>query len=74
MIAGPIVVVLALIGLVAIFVWMVDWASGGGQPRRGALDILDERFANGEIDRAEYEGKRNLIRRTGPDRRLTLGR
>jgi len=42
---------LALIGLV----WMVDRASGGSQSRRSALDILDERFARGEIDRTEYE-------------------
>jgi Short C-terminal domain len=62
MIAGPIIALLALIGLVAIFVWIVDWASGGGERRRSALDILDERFAKGEIDRAEYEEKRKLIR------------
>ncbi len=41
---------------------IVDWASGGGERRRSALDILDERFAKGEIDRAEYEEKRKLIR------------
>jgi len=61
-VAGPIFGMLALIGLVAIFVWMVDWVSGGGQRRRSALDILDERFARGEIDRTEYEEKRKLIR------------
>jgi putative membrane protein len=61
MIAGPIIAVLALIGLVAIFVWMVDWAAGGRGRRRSALDILDERFARGEIDRTEYEEKRKII-------------
>jgi putative membrane protein len=59
---GPIFAMLALISLVAIFVWMVDRASGGGQLRRSALDILGERFARGEIDRTEYEEKRKLIR------------
>jgi len=51
MIAASIFTMLGLIGLV----WMVDRASGGKQPRRTALDILDERFAKGEIDRTEYE-------------------
>jgi VanZ family protein len=48
---GPVFAMLALIGLV----WMVDRAFGGSQPRRSALEILDERFAKGEIDRTEYE-------------------
>ncbi len=30
-------------------------------PQRTALDILNERFASGEIGRAEYEEKRRLI-------------
>ena len=38
----------------------------GGRHRhrgRGALDVLDERFARGEIDRAEYEERRKLLSR-----------
>ncbi len=61
MIVGPIFALLALIGLVAIFVWMVQWASGGGERRRTALEILDERFARGEIDKSDYEEMRTLI-------------
>jgi len=75
MIIGPIFVVLAIIGMMAIFVWLVRWATRGypfyggfvrgGAPGRGraALDILDERFARGEIDKAEFEEKRKLLGR-----------
>ena len=33
----------------------------GGPMRRPALDILDERFAKGEIEKAEFEEKRKLL-------------
>jgi putative membrane protein len=33
----------------------------GDFPQRTALDVLNERFAKGEIDKAEYEEKRRLI-------------
>ena len=83
MIFGPIFVLLAIIGIMTIFVWLVRWATHGypfhghgfhhfhggcpwcggpGRPR-AALDILDERFARGEIDKAEFEEKRKLLGR-----------
>jgi putative membrane protein len=69
-IVGLILVLLAGIGAAAIFVWLVRWATRGYPfydqgVRRGhvALDVLDERFAKGEIDKAEYEEKRKLIAR-----------
>jgi putative membrane protein len=41
------------------------WQGGTHGPSfgrsRAALDILDERFARGEINQAEYEEKRRLI-------------
>jgi putative membrane protein len=81
MIVGPIFVLLAIIGVMVIFVWLVRWATRGypfhghgfhhlhggcplcGGPGRGrvALDILGERFARGEIDKAEFEEKRKLL-------------
>jgi putative membrane protein len=30
-------------------------------PHRTALDVLNERFARGEIDKVEYQEKRRLI-------------
>jgi putative membrane protein len=62
MIAGPLIALLALIGgVLAIIVWLVRWANDCRR-RHTALDLLNERLARGEIDRAEYEEKRKLIR------------
>ena len=68
MIVGPIFVLLAIIGIMAIFVWLVRWATHGypfrgGGPGHAALDILEERFAKGEIDKAEFEERRKLLGR-----------
>ncbi len=57
-IVGSIFTLLLYIGIAAIFIRMADWASGGGEiSRRSELGTLDQRLANGEIDRAEYEAK-----------------
>jgi putative membrane protein len=73
MIVGPIVVLLAIIGIMVIFVWLVRWAVHGypfyghglhhGDRSRAALDIIEERFARGEIDKTEFEEKRKLLGR-----------
>ena len=73
-IACTIFTVLAIIGLMAIFVWLVRWAVHGFpfyrqgfhhllHGRSTALDILEERFARGEVDKAEFEDKRKTIGR-----------
>ena len=73
-IGGPIFALLALIGIISIFVWLVRWAVHGFPfhrhgfhhflyGRSTALDILEERFARGEIDKAEFEDKRRTIGR-----------
>jgi putative membrane protein len=83
MIVGPIFMVLAIIGIMAIFVWLVRWATrgypfyghglhhfhggcpccGGHGHGRTALGILEERFARGDIDKAEFEEKHKLLGR-----------
>jgi putative membrane protein len=60
MIGGPFIFLFALIGVIAIVVWVAQWA-GDSRRSRTALDILNERFAKGEIDQTEYEQKRQLI-------------
>ncbi|MGQ0686508.1 SHOCT domain-containing protein [Bradyrhizobium sp.] len=70
MIFGPLFMILFLAVLVAVVVLLVRWLSGPWQgtyppqqlpPARTALDILKERFARGEIDKAEFEDRRRVL-------------
>jgi len=72
MFLAPFVMLLALIGIVALIVWLVRVISHGAHHHgpiyghgqgRSALDILEERFARGEIGKEEFEEKRKLIGR-----------
>ena len=58
---GLIFSLFVFVALAAIIVWIADWASGAR--RYTALAVLNRRLASGEIDRAEYEEKRELIGR-----------
>jgi len=54
--------------LIAVVVWIVKGAVGSGLPGNGPrektpLEILEERFARGEIDQEEFEQKRKLLGR-----------
>ena len=66
MFLGPVFGIL-FIAAIAIAVVLVIRALGGGSARRqgggsqSALDILDERFARGEIDREEYEERKRVL-------------
>jgi putative membrane protein len=53
-------------GLILLVMWTVRSFSGEGRgfgsaSRRSALQILEERFARGEIDRNEFEERRAAL-------------
>jgi putative membrane protein len=64
---GGLLLVLFWGTVIVLVVLAVRWLGGGAhQPpgaRRAALDILEERFARGEIDKDEFEERRRLLGR-----------
>jgi putative membrane protein len=60
--------VLVLAGLFFVVKWLVQGARAGHvdhmQSGSGALAILEERYARGEIDRQEFEQKKRDLRRS----------
>lgn len=64
MVFGPLLMLLIVGGTAAFVVWLVR-GFGSIEHRshgRAALDILEQRFVRGEIDKAEFEDKRKLLR------------
>ena len=59
---GYVIALIISVAFAAIIVWVADYTSVGGR-RATAIDVLNRRLARGEIDRSEYEEKRNLIGR-----------
>ena len=68
---GPVMMILILAVVVTLVIFLVRWlgstSQGHGANRHGAfgktpLDILDERFARGEINPEEYRERRNTLR------------
>ena len=54
--------VVLVVGIVAIVRWLGEkGGAGGDRPTRGAREILDERYARGEIDREEYMKRKQDI-------------
>jgi len=50
---------LILVGIVALVRWLSDQSSPGGVARaKTALEILQERYARGEIQKDEYDQKK----------------
>jgi len=60
MIFGPLMMIVFVAAIVVIAVLAVRWLGGGGAPpeQPTALDILAARYARGEIDREEYQQKK----------------
>ena len=66
MIIGP----LMMLGVFALFivsvVAIIRWIAGTGQTlqnstTKSAVEILNERFAKGEIEKEEYEERKNVL-------------
>ena len=57
---------LVILAIAALAKWLMQQPSSGGSPRdKTPLQILQERYARGEIDRQEYEQKRQDLMSRG---------
>jgi len=65
MIFGPFSMLVILGLFVVLIVLLVRWLSGDNASRTGsgdsALTLLKERFARGEIDKGEFEDRKNQL-------------
>ena len=68
MIFGSLMMILFWGGLIVMIVFVVRWLGGGSSgapgrqpPGNRALDILQERFARGEIDKKEFEERKGML-------------
>lgn len=66
---GWLVMAVGMVAFWALVVWAVvaifrstQSAAGGESAHREPLDILDERFARGEIDETEYRARAEVLR------------
>lgn len=66
---GPVMMLLFLVVAVVVVVLVVRWLGGAGggvsdasrQPGKSALQILEERFARGEIDAEEFQQRKRAL-------------
>lgn len=66
---GWLVMILVIVLVVAIGIGVARWLFMGGHhppsvsavPHRSAIEILEERYARGEIDKDEFEEKRRTL-------------
>ncbi len=65
MMLGPLMMLIVVGGTVAVIVWLVRGVAHidhHAHHSRAALEILEQRFARGEIDKSEFEDKRKILR------------
>lgn len=53
---------LLVVGIVVLVRTLTDRGTGSGRSASSALEILEERFARGEIDLEEFEERRRALR------------
>ncbi len=58
MVAGPVLLIVLVVLLVR---WLSDRRESPSARLRTPREILDERFARGEIEREEYEARRKAL-------------
>tara|TARA_R100000455_G_C6272249_1_gene128936 strand:- start:2224 stop:2547 length:324 start_codon:yes stop_codon:yes gene_type:complete len=61
---GPLMMILIIALIVGVVVLILRWmgiTDGAGNRRDQALDILNERFARGEIDLEEFENRKRAL-------------
>lgn len=68
MVFGPIMMIIWLAILIFAAAAVTQWLQGGTDGplrflgnRKRALEVLEERFAKGEIDKDEYQEKKRLL-------------
>ena len=61
MIIGPIFMLALIAGIAAVVFFVFRGMGGGGSGNQRAIEILQERFARGEIDRDEFEERRQAL-------------
>ncbi len=67
MVGGGLAMIVFWGGIILLVVLLARWMGSGPRqgeshpPRQTALEILQERYARGEIDKAEYEERRKTL-------------
>lgn len=68
MVFGPIIMLIWLVVVIVVAVAVIRWLQGGSvgslsslSGRKRALELLEERFAKGEIDKDEFQEKKRLL-------------